>query len=154
MRLVLTSLLSAWLATNASAACNIVNGVAYGDCAGVTVNNGRATFEVVNSYRSLSGISEGAQVLSGGSVSVSGVADRVIVERGRTASVSGIVQRLEVSGTAHVSGQVNFILLRDRGRVTVEGIVSGISGNGFALLEAGSVIAGRPTDAALEVTYD
>lgn len=152
MCLVLTSLLSASLATSAFAACNIVNGVAYGDCAGVTVNNGRAAFEVVDSYRSLPGISDGAQVLAGGSVS--GVADRVIVEKGGTASVSGIVQRLEVSGTAHVSGKVDFILLRDGGSVTVEGIVSGISGNGFALLEAGSIIAGRPTDATLEVTYD
>ncbi len=151
--LLLLSLLSTSLATGASAACNIVNGRAYGDCAGVTVNTGSTPFQVIGTYRSRSGISEGAQVLSGGSLSVSGIADRVIVEQGGTAHISGTVQRLEVSGVAHVSGTVNSILLRDSGCVIVEGIVGGISGNGTALLETGSADAGRPTGATHEVTY-
>lgn len=141
-------------ATAASAACNIVNGVAYGDCAGVTVNTGRASFVVVETYRSLTGVSEGAQVLSGGSLSVSGTADRVIVDQGATADISGIVHQLEVRGTARVSGQVRFIQLQDGGRVTIEGTVGGIFGKGRASLEAGSVVAGRPTKAAIEVIYD
>ncbi|WP_203228082.1 hypothetical protein, partial [Roseovarius dicentrarchi] len=82
MRFFLLFLFSVSFATSGFAACNIVNGVAYGDCAGVSVNTGRTSFQVIDTYRTLSGISEGAQVLSGGSLVVSGTVQRVIVEQG------------------------------------------------------------------------
>jgi hypothetical protein len=153
MRFFLLFLFSVSFATSGFAACNILNGVAYGDCAGVSVNTGRTSFQVVDTYRTLSGISEGAQVLSGGSLMVSGTAQRVIVEQGGMAQVSGIVQQVEVSGTAQVSGQVGTILLRDGGRAIVQGIAGQILGNGTALLEAGSVVASRPTITTREVAY-
>ena len=153
MRLIILSLISASLATSATAACNIVNGKAYGDCAGVTVNTGRTAFQVIDRYHSLAGVSEGAQVRSGGSLSVSGLADRVIVEMGGAAYVSGVVRLLEVSGTASITGQVTSIILRDGGRVTIEGVVGGITGEGTAVLEAGSVIGGLPTEITHEVAY-
>ncbi|EDQ04483.1 hypothetical protein DSM14862_02118 [Sulfitobacter indolifex] len=153
MRLVILSLMSVLLATSATTACNIVNGRAHGDCAGVTVNIGRTAYQVVNSFSLLSGVSEGAQVLSGGSLRVSGLADHVVVERGGTAYVSGIVKRLEVSGAANISGQVTSIFLRDGGRVAIEGIVGDILGDGTAVLEAGSVIGGHLTEVTQEVAY-
>lgn len=153
MRVTFLSLFLASIASGGFAACNVVNGEAHGDCSGVTVNTGRSAFQVVDTYRALTGVSEGAHVLSGGSLSVSGTATRVIVEQGGTAHVTGIVQRLEVSGSARVSGRASSIMLRDGGRVTIEGMVGQISGNGTALLEAGSVVAGRPTNAAREVGY-
>lgn len=142
-----------FFASGAHAACNIVNGVAYGDCGSVTVNTGKAPFTTINNYGSLSGISEGAHVLDGGALTVSGVADRVIVEPGGSVRVSGIVTRLEVGGTAYVSGQVNTIVLRDGGQITVEGIVGTIFGRGFATFIAGSVVSGRPTPATFERSY-
>lgn len=153
MRIIILSLISVWLATSATAACNIVNGKAYGDCSGVTVNTGRKAFQVIDRYHSLAGVSEGAQVLSGGSLSVSGVADRVIIEIGGTAYISGVVGLLEVSGTANITGRVTSILLRDGGRVTIEGIVGGITGEGTAVLEAGSVIGGLPIEITRQVAY-
>jgi hypothetical protein len=153
MRFFLLFLFLMSFATSVFAACNIVNGVAYGDCAGVSVNTGRTSFQVVDTYRNLSGISEGAQVLSGGSLVVSGTAQRVIVEQDGMAQISGIVQQVEVSGTVQVSGQVGTILLSDGGRAIVQGIVGQILGNGTALLEAGSVIAGHPTVTTREIVY-
>ena len=85
---------------------------------------------------------------------MSGIAARVIVDQGGSANISGIVKQLEVSGTSHVSGNVRSIRLRDEGRVTVEGTVGGIYGNGTAFLEAGSVVNGKPTETEREVTYD
>ena len=153
MLFLLILLSSVSFATSGFAACNIMNGVAYGDCANVTVNTGRTSFQVVDTYRALTGISEGAQVRTGGSLEVFGTAQRVIVERGGMASISGTVQQVEVRGTVQVSGQVGTILLRNGGRAIVEGIVGQILGDGTALLEAGSIIASRPTTTTHQVTY-
>jgi hypothetical protein len=153
MRVFLICLFSVSFATKGVAACNIVNGTAFGDCAGVSVHTGTTSFQVVDSYLSLTGISEGAKVLSGGSLIVSGIAQRVIVEEGGMAQVSGVVQHVEVSGTVQVSGKIGTILLQDGGRAIVQGIVDQITGNGTALLEAGSVIAGNPTTTTREVAY-
>lgn len=151
--LILAIAVSVSVGSTANAACNIVNGVAYGNCAGVTVNTKQTPFQVIKSYGSLTGISEGAHVLAGGSLSVSGIADRVIVDRGGSARISGILHRLVVSGSASVTGQVGTILLRDGGRVTIDGIVGDISGNGTALLNIGAVISGHPTEKTHEVAF-
>ena len=107
------------LASSAQAACNVINGVGYGDCSGVTINAGKEPFRTIDNYGSISGISAGAHVIVGGTLSVSGVADRVVVDAGGSARVTGIVTRLEVSGDAHVSGSVNTIVLSDGGQVAV-----------------------------------
>lgn len=140
-------------APSAQAACNIVNGVAYGDCAGVTVNTGREPFRTIDNHGTLSGISAGAHVLDGGTLSVSGTADHVIVDAGGSALITGVVTRLEVSGVANVSGQVNTLVLSDGGQVTIEGIVGVIFGLGHATLIEGSVVSGRPTPATIGRTY-
>ena len=129
----------------ASAACNIVNGVAYGDCSGVTVNTQTVPFKTVAGSESISGLSEGAQVLAGGALLVSGMADRVIVDAGGSATVSGIVSVLEVAGTAKVTGQVDHLRLVAGGRAMVEGVVGTLSGVGTVQLAEGAVLGGSPT---------
>lgn len=142
-----------FFASGAHAACNIVNGVAYGDCGSVTINTGKVPFMTIDNYGSLSGISEGAHVLDSGTLTVSGVADRVVVEPGGSVQVSGIVSRLEVGGTAYVSGHVNTIVLRDGSKITVEGVVGTIFGRGFATFISGSVVSGRPTPSTFDRFY-
>lgn len=141
---------SAQLAMSAQsvlATCNIVNGVAYGDCSGVTLNTGTSPFRTVDGAESISGVSEGAHVLSGGSLHVSGIADRVIVDAGGIATVTGIVRYLEVSGKVAITGQVDSLRLVSGGRADVEGIVSDISGEGTLHLSEGVVVDGVLTTA-------
>lgn len=130
----------------AEAACNIVNGKTYGDCSGVTVNLGRDAFQDVKNYSSITGLSAGARVLSGGVLSVSGMADRIIIEEGGRADISGMVGSLIVSGAATVSGTVTSAVLSGGGKITIEGVVGSISGVGEAHIREGSVIAGQPME--------
>lgn len=134
------------------AACNVVNGVAYGDCSGVTINTGTSPFLTVDGTEFISGISEGAQVLRGGALHVSGIADRVIVDAGGAATVSGIVRYLEVSGAVTVTGQVDSLRLVDGGLADIEGIVSNVSGAGTLHLSEGAVVGGVPTTSPSVVT--
>src|SRR5215213_11620193 len=93
------SIVVLWLAsTPAWAVCNVVNGRAYGDCAGVTVNTGRQAFSEVKTYQHITGVSEGARVLSGGTLTVSGIAEVVEVQPGGHAHVQGIVNALRNNG--------------------------------------------------------
>ena len=136
---------AAMYAQPAHAACNIVNGVSYGDCAGVTVNAGTSPYKTIKGSDSISGIAEGAQVLRGGSLHVSGIADRVIVDEGGRSFVSGIVRYLEVSGVVTVTGQVDHLQLVAGGRAMVEGVLGYVSGVGTLHLSAGAVVGGEPT---------
>lgn len=56
-----------------SAACDIVNGKAYGDCQNVTVRQGAKPSLNVRSYVTESDIVAGATVHSGGSLHLSGI---------------------------------------------------------------------------------
>lgn len=141
------------LASSAQAACNVINGVGYGDCAGVTINTRKDSFRTVDRYESISGISAGAHVIAGGNLYVSGMAEHVVVDTSGSVRVAGTVNRLEVSGDAHVSGSVNTIILRNGGQVTVEGIVGAILGEGHATLIEGSVVSGRPTLVTADLFY-
>lgn len=153
MRNSVASLACLIFASSAHAACNIVNGVAYGDCAGVTVNTGKQPFTIISDYRSINGISEGARVASGGSLSVSGIADRVIVDQGGFARITGIVAQLEISGGAYVSGSVGTVLLLNGGQVTLEGIAGMITGEGTATLVEGAVVSGVPISSSTSRSY-
>lgn len=132
-------------ANSALAACNIVNGTAYGDCSGVTLNSGASPFRTVSGAESISGIAEGAHVLSGGVLHVSGIAERVIVDAGGEATVGGIVRYLEVSGTVAIAGQVDSLRLVQGGRADVKGVIFDVSGAGTLHLSEGAVVGGVPT---------
>lgn len=133
-------------AAPADAACNIIDGKAYGDCAGVTVKTGSEPFREVAGYASISGISEGARVLLGGSLSASGISDRIIVEKGGRADVGGQVGSLQVAGSATITGMVDSVILVEGGEITLEGMAGRISGQGEAHLAAGSVVGGFPLE--------
>ena len=129
------------------AACNIVGGKAYGDCAGVTVKTGSTAFEEVAGYKMISGVSDGVRVLSGGAVTVTGIADRVVIEDGGSALILGIAHSVtNKGGFVRVSGMVD-VLSMVGGRAVIEGQVGHVSGT-FGELELlpGSVVSGVVTN--------
>lgn len=133
------------------AACNIIGGQGYGDCAGVTINRGKEPFREITTLGSISGLSEGARVMSGGSLSVTGSADRIIVEEGGRATINGMVTTLIVSGSAQIEGVVSSLTLKG-GTADVNGVLHSYSGVGVLNLAAGSVVMGVPTEVDRTVT--
>lgn len=130
----------------AHAACNIVNGKAYGDCAGVTVNNQSKGVITVSSYQSESGIIQGARVLSGGTLSLSGISNgNVTVSKGGSLLVTGIVNGIVENngGSVEIEGQVNHVAAQS-GKTVIAGTVSSVSGNTHVIYKSGAVIGGVP----------
>lgn len=139
------ALLLAFQSAAASAACNIVNGQAYGDCTGVAVNTKASPFERVEDHKIISGVSEGAEVVRGGRLIVSGIAQEVTVRPGGHAQISGRVYRVQnEGGTVVISGIVSS-LVANGGRTEIAGIVDSIAGQGAVTRKPGSVIGGVPT---------
>ena len=106
-------------------ACNIVNGKAYGDCAGVTLNNGSNDFIKVSSYKSESGIIDGANVLAGGTLYLSGISNGdIVVSKSAKLTVTGIVNGTVKNngGTVIIEGDVTGVVA-NRGSTTIGGIV-------------------------------
>ncbi|MGA2332023.1 MAG: hypothetical protein ABSG75_09705 [Syntrophales bacterium] len=91
--------------THSYSACNIINGRAYGDCAGVTVNSGSKGNIKVSSYVSESGIIKGARVLHGCTLLLSGICDGDIV--------------VSKSGKLIVMGTVNGTIINNGGTVEI-----------------------------------
>jgi hypothetical protein len=91
----------------ASATCNIVNGVAYGDCAGVTVRTEAEPHRIVTGYADISGVVAGATVRTNATLRLTGLSTEAItVERGGRLIVAGIAEesifnnggRIEIAG--------------------------------------------------------
>jgi hypothetical protein len=133
-------------AATAIAACNIINGKAYGDCAGVTVNQGTKPPLQIRGVRAESGIVAGATVFGGGSLHLSGISngDITIQKDGRlilTGVVNGTVRNL--GGTAEIEGALDF-LFTTGGKVVVAGTVGSVAGPGAVTFRRGSVLGGTP----------
>lgn len=131
-----------------SAACNIVNGKAYGDCAGVTVNRGTKQPLQVRSASSESGIVGGATVFADGSLHLSGISngDITVHKMGRlflAGVVNGTVRNL--GGTVEVEGILDS-LFTTGGEVKVGGTIGSVSGPGAVVFRRGSVLNGTPFD--------
>lgn len=138
--------MSALFAINANAACNIVNGKAYGDCAGVTVNQNTKGIIIVSSYKSESGIIDGARVKSGGSLRLSGICNGDIeVSKGGTLTVTGIVNGIVKNngGIVEIEGLVSHVSANS-GKTTIGGSVSSVSGVSKIIYKSGAVIGGVP----------
>jgi hypothetical protein len=148
LKLVALVLVSSWfVATTAEAACNIVNGTSYGDCTGVNVNHGKEPYSVVNGFKVVSGISEGATVVRGGSLLVTGIASEVKVEKGASLTVKGFVNAIRNDGgTVEIEGTVD-TLFQSAGTTVIAGIVHSVQGNGGEITRRrGSVVGGVPTE--------
>ena len=138
------TVLATLIAPSAHAACNIVDGKAYGDCSNVTINRGTSPRITVDGYRSAAGVIAGARVVSGGSFYLSGIAEGpIIVERGGRVSISGIAGVVRLAGMGSVSGKARHVIL-EGGHLDVDGQIGSVSGRGTARFAPGSILGGRP----------
>ena len=112
------------LSAKADAACNIVNGVASGDCSGVNINIVKSpkNYEV-SGYRQFNGIVGRVSIRKGGNVTISGIASAATVHAG---------------GVLHVRGQTNSIM-NYGGTVMVDGMVEQIQSIGGVVHVSGIV---------------
>jgi hypothetical protein len=125
------------------AGCNIIDGRAYGDCGGVTINQGYLS---VTTSVFEPGIIRGATVRRGGVLELSGVSDgNIVVEKGGTLTVTGVVDgaiinkggHIVVEGTAH-------LIETTGGTVVIGGVVDRVNGNGLVKYRKGAVVGGMP----------
>ena len=134
----------------AYAACNIVEGKAYGDCAGVAVNRGTSPFLEVRGASSENGIVTGATVYPGGSFHLYGISTGdITVHKGARLSVSGVVNGTvrNLGGTVDIEG-TSASLFTLGGVVTIGGTVGSVSGSGAVHFRRGSVLGGTPFESA------
>lgn len=132
----------------AYSACNIVNGKAYGDCAGVTINAAPGKFTVVSSYSSESGIISGARVENGGTLYLSGISNgNISVDSGGKLYVTGIVNGSVTNngGVVEIEGDVSLVIANS-GTTTISGIADSVTGKGKVIYQKGAVISGTPDE--------
>ncbi len=126
------------------AACNIVDGKAYGDCAGVSINKSPAQFLKVSSYISEGGIINGAKIYTGGTLYLSGISNSdITVAKGGKLTVTGIVNATIINngGIVKIEGDVSSLIAKG-GKTIIGGIVSHVSGNAKVIYKPGAVISG------------
>lgn len=126
-----------------AAACNIVDGIAHGDCAGVVVNTSPRPALEVSGFWAEGGMVEGATVLAGGYLILSGISTGDIhVHPGGRLRVSGTVSGTVFSaGDVQIDGMASAVVATG-GKVSVSGVVGRLSGSADFALEAGSVAEG------------
>jgi len=137
----------------ADAACNIVNGKAYGDCPGVTVRQGTRPALDIRSHVTESAIVAGAIVYSGGSLHLSGISNGdILVKRGGHLTVTGIVNATirNEGGIVDVEGTVDN-LISSGGNVVVGGQVGNFGGAGPATFKKGAVLRGMPLEQTVRI---
>jgi hypothetical protein len=152
-RLHLLSALTLLTPVAGDAACNIVNGKAYGDCQNVTVRQGTGQALDVRSHVIESAIIAGATIHSGGSLHLSGISNGdILVKRGGQLSVTGVVNATvrNEGGTVEIEGIVsNFV--SNGGHASVGGQVGSFSGKGPATFKKGAVLQGTPLERVLRL---
>lgn len=146
--LLLPGLVFGW--PSVQAACNIVNGKAYGDCRGVSVREGEKSPLNVRSSVFESAIVAGATVHAGGSLHLSGISSGdIVVKRGGRLVVTGVVNGTvrNDGGAVAIDGIVHH-LWSQGGTAVVGGQVGSFSGSGPASFKKGSVLQGIPLERA------
>ncbi len=131
---------------NSFAACNIVSGEAYGDCGGVTINKGTNGFLKVASYKSISEIIDGAQILPGGTLFLSGMNNgNISVAKNGKLVVTGTSDGTITNngGTVEIEGTASSVVANS-GSTIISGIASHVSGNGKITYIKGAVVNGMP----------
>ncbi len=133
---------------SAYSACNIINGKAYGDCAGVTINTAPEKIAVVSSYSSEPGIITGARIKNSGTLYLSGISNgNVSVDNGGKLYVTGIVNGSVTNngGVVEIEGDVSLVIA-NAGTTTISGIADSVTGKGKVIYEKGAVIGGNPVE--------
>jgi hypothetical protein len=133
------------------AACNIVGGNAYGDCADVRVNEGTRGHLTVRANTSEAAIIDGAIILKGGALELSGISNGdITVHHGGHLRLTGVVNGTvkNLGGNVEVEGMLNH-LHTTGGKVIIGGSVGSVSGEGAVSYKKGSVIGGVPLDRAV-----
>lgn len=132
----------------AEAACNVVDGKAYGDCAGVRVVEGTNGHLTIRSDRSESAIIDGATILRGGTLHLSGVSNGdILVHRGASLRLTGVVNGTikNEGGTVEVEGLASRVHTNG-GNVVIGGNVGSVSGEGTVTYKRGALIGGVPVE--------
>lgn len=127
-------------------ACNIINGMAYGDCQNVQVHRGTRPALHVRSQVTESAVIAGATVYSGGSLDLTGIANGdVLVNRGGRLSVTGMVSATvrNNGGFVEIEGTIDR-LISNGGNTVVSGQVGSFAGRGPVIFKKGSVLQGMP----------
>jgi len=120
--------------------CLITDGKKIGDCENVHV--GQIKPLNVTKNGSHSGNYTRVTVQSGVHANISGNTDDVFVRAGATLHLSGNSNRVRIEGTAEISGNSGWVFVAKGGRVTISGIVDGVSGPGEIVKIPGSIIGG------------
>jgi hypothetical protein len=132
----------------AFSACNIVNGKAYGECAGITINSATKEFIEISSYSSESGIISGAQIKNGGTLFLSGTSNgNLSVDKGGKLYVTGVVYGTITNngGVIEIEGDVSYVVA-NLGTTLISGIADGVFGKGKVVYRKGAVIGGNPVE--------
>ena len=151
--LLLQSALTLLTPVAADAACNIVNGKAYGDCQNVTVRQGTGAALNVRSHVTESGIVAGATVQPGGSLYLSGISNGdILVKKGGHLSVTGVVNATvrNEGGTVEIEGIISSFV-SNGGQASVGGQVGSFSGKGPVNFKRGAILQGTPLDRTLRL---
>ena len=128
------------------AACNIIDGRAYGECSGVKITSGEKQPLDVRTSVSESSIISGATVRSGGFLQLSGISNGDIsVKHGGRLEVTGVVNGTvrNQGGTVEIDGIVER-LHSSGGKVVVGGQVGSFNGDGPVRFKKGSILQGQP----------
>lgn len=130
----------------ATAACNIINGQAYGDCSNVTISRTVPLRLEVREDRFESNIIAGAEIFPNASLSLSGMSNGDITVRpGGTLRVSGMVNGriINQGGIVTIEGTADAVTV-EGGKTHISGVVGRVDGIGIVTCEEGAIISGRP----------
>ena len=147
-KLAITLVAGALLATQALAACNIVDGKPYGECTAVQVNSASKGTLNVNGSHEESSIVDGANVHAGGKLQLSGISNGdIIVHAKGTLLVTGVVSGTvrNEGGSISIDGTVNR-LESSGGSAQISGIVGTLGGSGPVTIHKGAILSGIPTE--------
>ncbi|MCW5718678.1 MAG: hypothetical protein KIS68_12690 [Bauldia sp.] len=132
-------------AATVEAACNIINGQAYGDCGNVRVNTDPPAFLDVLTNRSASGIIAGATVHPSAGLTLTGISNgNITVLAGGSLDVQGIVNATVINegGAVRIGGTVTALRMQG-GNAIIAGVVYSLTGTGNVVCEVGAYVNGR-----------
>ena len=109
-----------------------------GDCSNVDV--GPALPKQVTRSEHLSGNYGDVTVKPPAVATVDGNTQNVVVQRGATLIHSGNAGDIDVAGNAYINGNAGWVTVRAGGKVTIRGIVEGVSGEGDIQKLKGAII--------------